>query len=75
MTFLSDLHHSSIGYASNPVQPDDDWDRYQNEYDGWLNDNYDEQTDTVCGVAYEDAWEDEALFDHFMEWRRSFDDV
>ena len=75
MPYLSDMHHSEIGYAHNPIQPDSDWDRYENEYDAWLDDHYDEKTDTVLGVSAADAWEDEGLFDHFMEWRRSFDDV
>ena len=75
MTFLNQIHHSSIGYASNPIQPDTDRDKYENEYDGWLNDNYDPETDSVHGVSYDEAWEDDLLFDRFMDWRRTFDEV
>jgi hypothetical protein len=48
--------------------PDTDWDKYYNDYEVWLNDNYDTETGLVFGKTWEDACENEDLFQEFVEW-------
>lgn len=69
----------SIYYAQVPSQrwalPEDtDRDRYENEFDGWLNDNYDLATNTIYGVPGDEAWDSSELWDTFMDYRRSLRD-
>ena len=42
-------------------------DRYEYQFEGWINTHLDLETDTVFGVPYENAWEDEGLFSAFMD--------
>jgi hypothetical protein len=49
---------------------DSKWDIYYNDYEVWLNDNYDMSTQMIAGrrMGWEQACEDEDLFDEFVEW-------
>jgi hypothetical protein len=48
--------------------PESDWDRYYNDYEVWINDNYDTETGLVFGRTWEEATEDEDLLQEFIEW-------
>ena len=46
--------------------PVTDFEKYEHQFEQWLSDNYDKDTDTVFGVPNDDAYDDEKLFDRFM---------
>ena len=46
---------------------DTDRDRYENDYDRWIDDHYDDESGTIFGVPYEEAWDSDDLFEQFME--------
>ena len=48
---------------------DSKWDTYYSDFEMWLNDEYDMETQTVCGyqMTWEDACESEDLLDIFIE--------
>ena len=46
---------------------DTDRDRYEHAYDRWINDHYDDEFGTVLGVPHEEAWENDDLFERFMD--------
>ena len=50
---------------------DDPRDKYENEYEAWLNEHYDMKDQMIMGrrMTWEQACEDEWLFDDFMEMR------
>lgn len=66
----------SIADAPIPEQrwalpTDSKWDKYENEYEVWLNDNYDMKCQSIAGryMTWEEACEDEYLFDEFVQMR------
>lgn len=66
----------SIADAPVPSQrwalpTDSKWDKYENEYEAWLNDNYDMPSQSIAGrqMTWEEACEDEYLFDEFVQMR------
>jgi hypothetical protein len=48
---------------------DSDWDRYGDEFERWVNDNYNEDTQTIFGQAmtYDEAMASEGLFESFVQ--------
>lgn len=48
---------------------DSKWDRYYDQFEGWVNDHYDMETQSIFGrsMTWEQACEDENLFDYFVE--------
>ena len=56
-------------YPSNPEPPIDEpesvWDRYYNQFEQWLNDNY--ENGHVFGLPWDEACESEDLLGVFIE--------
>lgn len=52
---------------------DTDYDKYYNEFELWVNDNYDDKTLSINGryMTWDQCFEDEWLFDEFMDERRA----
>ena len=48
---------------------DSDWDRYGDEFERWVNDNYNEDTQTIFGqtMTYDEAIASEGLFESFVQ--------
>lgn len=48
---------------------DSKWDKYEHAYEIWLNENYDMEGQYIAGrhMTWEEACEDEYLFDEFVE--------
>jgi hypothetical protein len=48
---------------------DSDRDKYEYEYEHWLSENYDDASQSIMGrhMTWEQACEDEHLFDDFMD--------
>jgi hypothetical protein len=49
---------------------DTDWDRYYADFEYWVNENYNMETQTIEGrqMTWEQACQDEDLFEAFVEW-------
>jgi hypothetical protein len=47
---------------------DSKWDIYFNNFEVWINDNYDGKTGLVFGHTLDDAYQSEELLDEFIEW-------
>lgn len=60
---------TDIGYYYPPEPPETDRDRYEGEFNNWLDERYDVDTGTVLGLDWDDAWEDEDAFQTFMDER------
>jgi hypothetical protein len=58
---------TNIGYYYPPQPPETDRDRYEIEFDNWLNERYDVDTGTILGLHWEDAQEDDEVFQTFMD--------
>jgi len=45
------------------------WDRYENFFDSWVNENYDPDDESIFGVkmSFDDALDDDDLKDRFLE--------
>lgn len=52
-----------------PGPSDTKWDLYYNDYEQWVNDHYDVDTQSIFGrpMTYDQAIEDEALFDAYVD--------
>ena len=46
---------------------DSDRDKYDNQYDAWLNEHFDPATNTIFGIPHDEAWDDGDLFEQFMD--------
>lgn len=48
---------------------DSKWDTYYNDYERWVNDHYDEETQSIFGrpMSYDEAIGDEDLFDAYVD--------
>ena len=49
---------------------DSEWDLYYNDYEIWVNENYDMKYQKIAGrhMTFEQACEDDDLFGEFVEW-------
>ncbi len=47
---------------------DTKWDTHFNQYEAWINENYDGDTGLVFGHTLDDAYQSEELLDEFIEW-------
>ncbi len=47
---------------------DNKWDIHFNNFELWINDNYDGKTGLVFGHTLDDAYQSEELLDEFIEW-------
>ena len=45
------------------------WDKYENFFDSWVNENYDPNDESIFGVkmSFDDALDDDDLRDRFLE--------
>lgn len=62
----------NYGYHNMPEPPVDppesDFDKYEYQWEWWLNDNYDKETNTICGVDADNNEElEDKLWDRFMD--------
>jgi hypothetical protein len=61
---------TEAGYYYAPLPVDTDWDRYSEEYEQWIRDNYNDETGLVFNRPFEDVMEDDNLFYEYCEERR-----
>jgi hypothetical protein len=66
---MSSLHGARIPIGRWSEPEDNDWDKYYNEFEAWLNDNYDMESQSIAGrsIPWEQAFENEDLLNHFIE--------
>ena len=59
-----------IPEARWPGPEDSKWDKYYANFEGWVNENYDMEDQSIFGerMTWEDACESEDLLDRFIEW-------
>lgn len=67
---MPSIYDAQVPEARWAGPEDSKWDIYYNDYEMWLNDNYDMETQKVAGyhMTWEDACESEELLDEFIEW-------
>jgi hypothetical protein len=67
---MSSIYDAQIPAARWAGPEDSKWDIYYNDYELWLNENYDMKAQKIAGhfISWEDACESEDLLDEFIEW-------
>lgn len=67
MINISDAQIPSQRWA---LPEDSKWDIYYNDFEMWLNEKYDMETQAVAGhtLTWDEACESEDLLDIFIEW-------
>lgn len=69
---LGDISRAEVPSQRWALPEDSDRDKYESEFELWVNDNYDDKTLSINGrhMTWEQCFEDEWLFDEFMDYRR-----
>ena len=66
---LGNISRAEVPSQRWALPSDSDYDKYANDFEHWLNDNYDDKSQMIAGrhMTWEQACEDEWLFDVFLE--------
>jgi hypothetical protein len=68
---FANAHTWMPGLPINP--PTSDYEKYEGEWEVWLDENYDRQTNTIFGMNYNDADIEDTLYDRY--WQRFMEEV
>ena len=66
---MTDIMSAQIPSQRWALPSDSDWDRYYNDYERYINDHYDVETQSIFGqqMTYDEAIGNEDLFESFVQ--------
>jgi len=70
---LGDISRAEVPSQRWALPEDSDRDKYEHEFEAWVNDNYDDQSQMIAGrhMTWEQCFEDDWLFGDFVDEMRA----